>query len=289
MYARLMHEAGFSQVVLINVPINSGVAVVVRKVEHDFPGRAVKLAWQRNPAAAFRINEFHFLGICIFLGRIGIVFRMLLAVEPLHSGRQLESALSVNSSVIWAGLSVKAGCGNVKSVNVNAIRPGKKTGLVADFGAIEVYIRGCKVIQRGEPGRAVCGENVENLEHHGAGGAGSEEPRGANAGGVARPHSDREGRSRTDCPGIPVPIAGAGFPRHLLDRPDDVPVDLIRPAYLLQSIKSIEQRHRVILRLPRSSKHCSRPGFSALLPSLIPFFRLAVSQLSTAGTQFFAV
>lgn len=59
-YTHLVYETGFSYVVLVNVPIDGGVAVVMSEVENYLAGRPVKLPGQCDFASVFRIDEFHF-------------------------------------------------------------------------------------------------------------------------------------------------------------------------------------------------------------------------------------
>ena len=61
-----------------------------------------------------------------------------------------------------------------------------------------------------EPG--LFGEEVQDVEEHRAGGAGSDEPGGCGAGGVPRLAPRRYGRGHTAGPSVPVSVAGPRLP-----------------------------------------------------------------------------
>ena len=105
-HAVLVDEPGFSYMFIVQMPIDSGIIVVMGQVEDHLSRASVQLAGQRDDASALRVDELHRgnAGRHCLCPVLPAIFRMLLPVIPFHSGRKAENILSVNAEVVRAGL-----------------------------------------------------------------------------------------------------------------------------------------------------------------------------------------
>ena len=102
-----------------------------------------------------------------------------------------------------------------------------------------------------EPGVAG-GEEVQDVEHHGPGGAGAGETGHAVTVGIPGPDANGVLRRHAHGPRVAEPVAGAGLPRGLPHGPDEPPVQFIGPVHLLQRLQGVPHRQGI---RPEHRKH----------------------------------
>lgn len=137
-----------------------------------------------------------------------------------------------------------------QSVRILAVHPFQATGLTAYLSDNVVSID--RLLEPTIPGIFtvifLARKKVEYVEHHRPGSASTRQAGNSLPLGVACPDSDGVVSCHSDRPRVPEPETGTCFPRHLLDRSDQVPVNLIRSVDLFQSVECPPQRAFVVQR-----------------------------------------
>ena len=154
MDAEVMDETCLAEIVPVQMPINGGAWITVRKVE-DYASRSAVLR-RRNgdDASVFRIYEFHrqggeaaCIGSCTSIGisigdiagirsRSGCgaaVFRVMTAVEPLHRRRKAEVNPARPDEMVRADACIHRGGREPDGFLVGAGIAGKEAAAAAYF------------------------------------------------------------------------------------------------------------------------------------------------------------
>ena len=119
---------------IVQMPEDFGRRHSVREIEGHSCHGSVKLAWNEDFSAAFRIDELHQRPFASVFRNERSILGMMLSVVPFHRRRQEEYILPFDGAMVRAGFRRNRLCRKQKDFGILAGGSFEAAGFAADFG-----------------------------------------------------------------------------------------------------------------------------------------------------------